>query len=76
MTTEVFIAANDVAAHVDAWINLLRRHIASLPDDLPETAHEDGTSDKSYAQHELRAMERDLPALLNAVAKLPTPTAA
>ena len=56
-------AVNEVRPHIPAWIALLEAHVESLPPDGP-----DGSGDcaRSYAEHELRAMRRDLGALLAA----------
>jgi len=61
-------AAMDVTAHSAAWTRLLREHVASLPEDIPPGPECDGVFDKTFAQHELAAMERDLPALKAAIA--------
>ncbi|MGR0185487.1 hypothetical protein [Azospirillum aestuarii] len=61
-------AAMDVTSHSAAWINLMREHVASLPEDIPPAPECDGVFGKSFAQHELAAMERDLPALEAAIA--------
>lgn len=57
-------AAKDVAPHVRAWTVLLEEHVQSLPED-----GEPGSGDaaRSYAEHELRAMRRDLGALTHAL---------
>ncbi len=57
-------AIAEVRPHVDAWIYLLSSYVDSLPPDTQPTAESDGTADRSYAEHELRAMKRDLVALV------------
>lgn len=56
-------AVADIRPHVGSWIKLLEAHVASLPPDGPAGS---GDADRSYAEHELRAMRRDLGALLAA----------
>lgn len=58
-------AVNEVRPHFDAWVRLLEEHRASLPPDSPPTPENDGVSDRSYVEHELQAMKRDLGALLD-----------
>jgi len=67
-THKVTQAIEDVRPHVPAWIKLLERHVASLPPDRTPSGHDgdEGSSERSYAEHELQAMKRDLPALLAA----------
>ena len=57
-------AIEEIRPHADAWISLMEAYVASLPPDTPETPEQAGTADRSYAEHELRAMRRDLAALL------------
>jgi hypothetical protein len=69
MAANVMAAIEDIRPHVPAWIKLLETHIASLPPDRDPSGHDgdDGSSDRGYAEHELRAMKRDLGALLATV---------
>ena len=64
-------AVADIRSHVPAWIKLLESHVASLPPDRPHAAEADGCFDRSYAEHELAAMKRDLAALLAAALQPP-----
>jgi hypothetical protein len=57
-------AVEDVRPHASAWIRLLSAYVDSLPPDTTDTPERVGCSDRSYAEHELRAMKRDLGALL------------
>ena len=61
-------AIEDIRPHVPAWIMLLERHVASLPPDSFPSGHDgdEGSCERGYAEHELRAMKRDLAALLAA----------
>lgn len=59
-------AIADVLAHKDAWLRLLETHLESLPTDLRETAETNGRWDRSYVEHEITAMRRDLDALATA----------
>lgn len=63
--TTLASAVRDVLAHKDAWISLLTRHVATLPPDRPPSGYlgDHGSTEQSYAQHELQAMRRDLGAL-------------
>ncbi len=56
-------AVQDIRPHIDTWISLLRTYVTSLPYDRLETSQDNGNSDRSYAEHELKAMIRDLNAL-------------
>ncbi len=58
-------AVGDVRMHVNAWINLLDDYVKTLPPDSPLGS---GEADRSYAEHELHAMRRDLGALFPDVA--------
>lgn len=60
----VALAIEDIRSHAAAWIKLLTAYVNSLPPDTPPTAENEGNADRSYAEHELRAMKRDLAALL------------
>lgn len=53
-------AAKEVAPHAGAWLALLSEHVETLPEDGLDGS---GDSARSYAEHELRAMRRDLGAL-------------
>lgn len=58
-------AVADIRPHAHAWIELLERYVSSLPPDGPVDPHTgESACDRSYAEHELRAMRRDLAALL------------
>jgi hypothetical protein len=57
-------AIADIRPHAAAWIKLLTAYVNSLPPDTEPTAESEGNADRSYAEHELRAMKRDLTALL------------
>ena len=61
-------AVSDIRPHVPAWIALLEKYAASLPADRAPSGHDgdEGSTDRSYVEHELRAMRRDVSALLNA----------
>jgi hypothetical protein len=54
-------AVTDIRPHVETWIMLLESYVARLPPDGPAGSSE---ANRSYAEHELRAMRRDLGALL------------
>jgi hypothetical protein len=56
---------SEIKPHVSAWIDLLETHVRSLPEDAQETPEAPGLSDKSYAEHELLAMKRDLGSLVS-----------
>ena len=58
-------AVEEIRPHVDAWIGLLEEHVAGLPEDGPQGS---GDAGRSYAEHELVAMKRDLGALSPATA--------
>lgn len=58
---------NDIRPHFDAWVKLLTAYVNSLPPDIAPTAESEGRSDRSYAEHELNAMKRDLGALFVAI---------
>ena len=60
--TKTAAAVEDIRPHVPHWIALLEAHVASLPPDGPDGS---GEADRSFAEHELRAMKRDLGALLS-----------
>ncbi len=66
-TDKALAAIADIRPHASAWIKLLEAHVASLPPDRPHSAEAEGCFDRSYAEHELAAMKRDLAALLAAV---------
>jgi hypothetical protein len=63
---QLTLIIEDIRQHVPAWIGLLEEHVARLSEDGLL-----GTSDgaRSYAEHELKAMKRDLTALLAAAVK-------
>ena len=58
------VAVADIRPHLQSWTTLLERHRDSLPPDTPESAEEEACYERSYVEHELRAMRRDLGALL------------
>lgn len=60
----VMAAIEDVRSHVDSWTRLLARYVDMLDEETDEC-------DRLYAEHELRAMGRDLTALIAAVDLLP-----
>lgn len=54
-----------IRPHAQAWIQLLEAYRDALPHDRPPTPEDpDGCSDRSYVDHEINAMRRDLGALL------------
>ena len=53
----------NIRPHVSAWIALLQTYMDSLPATSGGLIDDDEAA-RSYAQHELRAMQRDLGALL------------
>ena len=57
-------AAGDIGSHIPAWTGILERYLDSPPPDVPQSAEHPDTSDRSYIEHELRAMRRDLAALM------------
>jgi len=57
------LVIEDIRPHINAWIALLTTHVANLPPDTQPTAESEGCADRSYAEHELHAMQRDLQAL-------------
>lgn len=66
--TRMRAAIEDVRSHVDAWVSLLAEYVSTLPPDTQPTSEDSaGLSDRSYAEHELRAMNRDLAALIKSV---------
>ena len=66
-TTRLLAAVDDVRSHVTAWTALLVQHVHSLPHDEQPTPENDSPDcARSYAEHELAAMRRDLAALLAA----------
>jgi hypothetical protein len=58
-------ATEATLAHASSWTDLLDKHARSLPEDRPPSGHDgdDGCYDHSYAEHELKAMRRELAAL-------------
>jgi hypothetical protein len=56
------VAVEDVRSHVLSWTMLIRCLVNSLPDDTSDPE----SSNKSYAEHELYVIQRDLPALIKA----------
>ena len=56
----------DIESHISAWTGLLEAHIAALSPDRSPSGHDgdEGSSERGYAEHELRAMRRDLGALV------------
>lgn len=57
-----------VRTHADAWIGLLAALVETLPPDTaPTPENPAGQCSRSYAEHELRAMQRDLSALVRNV---------
>lgn len=54
-------AIEDIRPHFAAWTALLEIYVDSLP---PDSVLNDNDAARSYAEHELRAMHRDLGALL------------
>ena len=54
-------AIEDIRPHVPHWIGLMEAYVASLPPDGPMGS---GDADRSFAEHELHAMKRDLGALI------------
>jgi hypothetical protein len=61
--TDIASVIADIRPHVPHWIDLLEAYVASLPPDGPDGS---GETDRSFAEHELRAMKRELGALLTA----------
>lgn len=57
-------AIKDVETHVNSWTSLLKDYIDTLPDGGYFSMED---ADKSYAKHELHAMQRDLGALVVAL---------
>lgn len=73
-TAKMRKAIEDIRPHARVWIGLLSHYLNTLPPDLPPSGHEgSGVSPtdeynsytRSYVEHELHAMHRDLVNLLS-----------
>lgn len=64
-------AIEQIRSHVGAWIGLLQTYVDSLPPESLNLINDDDAA-RSYAEYELRAMKRDLGALI-AIDTIPQP---